>query len=102
MDKKLKDLKDEVLVVTNAAEGNTPHVVEDIEPEGGTQDQTVGRGKAFESVHADRPQRVYTRNVLPQHETTVRAAVRLPLLSPSGGLACLRQGACRPVQAARK
>ena len=31
MDKKLKDLKDEVLVVTNAAEGNTPHVVEDIE-----------------------------------------------------------------------
>ena len=33
MDKKLKDLKDEVLVVTNAAEGNTPHVVEDIEPE---------------------------------------------------------------------
>lgn len=35
MDKKLKDLKDEVLVVTNAAEGNTPHVVEGIEPEGG-------------------------------------------------------------------
>lgn len=26
MDKKLKDLKDEVLVVTNAVEGNTPHV----------------------------------------------------------------------------
>ena len=34
MDKKLKDLKDEVLVVTNAVEGNTPHVVEDIEPKG--------------------------------------------------------------------
>ena len=35
MDKRLKDLKDEVLVVTNTAEGNTPHVVESVEPEGG-------------------------------------------------------------------
>ena len=35
MDKKLKDLKDEVLVVTNASEGNTPNVVVGIDPEDG-------------------------------------------------------------------
>lgn len=84
MDKKLKDLKDEVLVVTNAAEGNTPHVVEDIEPEGGLKTRPLAGAKPSDQFHADRPQRVYTRNVLPQHETTVRAAVRFPLLSPSG------------------
>jgi len=45
MDKKLKDLKDEVLVVTNAAEGNTPHVVEDIEPEGGLKTRPLAGAK---------------------------------------------------------
>jgi len=43
--KKLKDLKDEVLVVTNAAEGNTPHVVEDIEPEGGLKTRPLAGAK---------------------------------------------------------
>ena len=45
MDKKLKDLKDEVLVVTNAVEGNTPHVVEDIEPEGGLKTRPLAGAK---------------------------------------------------------
>ena len=45
MDKKLKDLKDEVLVVTNAAEGNTPHVVEDIEPEWGLKTRPLAGAK---------------------------------------------------------
>jgi hypothetical protein len=43
--KKLKDLKGEVLVVTNAAEGNTPHVVEDIEPEGGLKTRPLAGAK---------------------------------------------------------
>ena len=54
MDKKLKDLKDEVLVVTNAAEGNTPHVVEDIEPEGGLKTRPLAGAKPsdqFMRVH---------------------------------------------------
>ena len=45
MDKKLKDLKDEVLVVTNAAEGNTPYVVEDIESEGGLKTRPLAGAK---------------------------------------------------------
>lgn len=45
MDKKLKDLKDEVLVMTNAAEGNTPHVVERIDPEGGLKTRPLAGTK---------------------------------------------------------
>ncbi|MCD8269302.1 MAG: hypothetical protein LUD46_13190 [Parabacteroides sp.] len=45
MDKNLKDLKDEVLVVTDAADGNTPHVVESIEPEGGLKTRPLAGAK---------------------------------------------------------
>ncbi|MDC7142026.1 hypothetical protein [Bacteroides finegoldii] len=48
MDKKLKDLKGEVLVVTNATEGNTPHVVEDIEPEGGLKTRPLAGAKPLD------------------------------------------------------
>ena len=30
----LKDFKNEALVVTNASDGNTPHIVQGIEPDG--------------------------------------------------------------------
>lgn len=102
MDKKLKDLKDEVLVVTNAAEGNTPHVVEDIEPEGGLKTRPLAGAKPSDQfMRIDRNVSILETFFLNMKRQFERA-VRLPLLSPSGGLACLRQGACRPVQAARK
>lgn len=41
----LKDLKDEVLVVTNAAEGNTPHVVERVEPDGALKTKPLAQAK---------------------------------------------------------
>ena len=58
----LKDFKNEALVVTNASDGNTPHIV---------PHQTAGTGKALRDFSAHRPQRVRDRNVLLQHEPPV-------------------------------
>lgn len=102
MDKKLKDLKGEVLVVTNAAEGNTPHVVEDIEPEGGLKTRPLAGAKP-----SDQFMRI-GRNVsiLETFFLNMKRQFERPsnfrFYHLPGGLACLRQGACRPVQAVRK
>lgn len=65
----LKDFKNEALVVTNASDGNTPHIVQGIERF--TPHQTAGTGKALRDFSAHRPQRVRDRNVLLQHEPPV-------------------------------
>ena len=67
----LKDFKNEALVVTNASDGNTPHIVQGIEPDGSLSHQTAGTGKALRDFSAHRPQRVRDRNVLLQHEPPV-------------------------------
>ena len=41
----LKDMKDEVLVVTNASDGNKPHVVERIEQDGSLKTQPLAKAK---------------------------------------------------------
>lgn len=41
----LKDMKDEVLVMTNASDGNTPHVVERIEQDGSLKTQPLAKAK---------------------------------------------------------
>ena len=41
----LKDMKDEVLVMTNASDGNTPHVVERIEQDGSLKSQPLAKAK---------------------------------------------------------
>lgn len=42
---KLKDMKDEVLVVTNASDGNNPQVVERIENDGALKTQPLAKAK---------------------------------------------------------
>ena len=37
----LKDFKNEALVVTNASDGNTPHIVQGIEPDGSLRTKPV-------------------------------------------------------------
>lgn len=93
MDKKLKDLKDEVLVVTNAAEGNTPHVVEDIEPEGGLKTRPLAGAKPSDQfMRIDRNVSILETFFLNMKRQFERPSdfrfYHLP-----GGLACLRQGA---------
>ncbi|MCL1617723.1 hypothetical protein M3090_15190, partial [Bacteroides sp. ET71] len=41
----LKDMKDEVLVMTNASDGNKPHVVERIEQDGSLKTQPLAKAK---------------------------------------------------------
>ena len=41
----LKDMKDEVLVVTNASDGNKPHVVERVEQDGSLKTQPLAKAK---------------------------------------------------------
>ena len=41
----LKDMKDEVLVMTNASDGNTPHVVERIEQDGSLKTRPLAKAK---------------------------------------------------------
>ena len=51
----LKDFKNEALVVTNASDGNTPHIVQGIEPDGSLRTKPLAQAKPSETfLHIDR------------------------------------------------
>ena len=55
----LKDFKNEALVVTNASDGNTPHIVQGIEPDGSLRTKPLAQAKPSETfLHIDRNESV--------------------------------------------
>ena len=44
-----KDFKNEALVVTNASDGNTPHIVQDIGPDGALRTKPLAQAKPSDS-----------------------------------------------------
>lgn len=59
----LKDFKNEALVVTNASDGNTPHIVQGIEPDGSLRTKPLAQAKPSETfLHIDRNKSVIGRS----------------------------------------